>query len=254
MLSCMEYRLFSKDRLNTQMSSLFHGALMETLDESFAAYVHESMMHPYAQHLERRGDEWYWVINTLSKNSDAVIRQGLKDKESIYLSRRDLNVIIQKSEDVTLTDEELKNIFYNEDHDGYFQLRFLTPTAFKRRGEYLFIPDLFCSYQSLMNRYDSVGNEGFHDEDALQELAQRSRIIRYDLRSTVFSMEGVRIPSFLGKVTIKLDGTMTMKRFAHMLFRFGEFSGVGIKTSLGMGAITLDKGQHNMKRGEKTNE
>ena len=56
MLSCMEYRLFSKDRLNIQMSSLFHGALMEALDESFAAYVHESMMHPYAQHLERRGD------------------------------------------------------------------------------------------------------------------------------------------------------------------------------------------------------
>ena len=249
MLSCIEYRLCCKDRLNTQMSSLFHGTLMETLDEDFAAYVHESMMHPYSQHLERRDDDWYWVINSLSGRSDTAIRQGMKGRESIYLSRRDMNVPIEKSKDVTLSDEELKSIFYNEDHDGYFHLRFLTPTAFKRRGEYLFIPDLFCIYQSLMNRYDSVANEGFHDEDALQELTERSRIIRYNLRSTVFSLEGVRIPSFLGAVTIKLDGTMTMKRFTHMLFRFGEFSGVGIKTSLGMGAIALSREQQ--KTGKK---
>ena len=32
-------------------------------------------------------------------------------------------------------------------------------------------------------------------------------------------------------------GTKTMTNFANMLFEFGEYSGVGIKTALGMGCI-----------------
>ena len=103
-----------------------------------------------------------------------------------------------------------------------------------------------------MNRCDAVLDGGFTDEDALAELTEHARIIRYRLNSTFFSLEGVRIPSFLGTITIKITGTATMKRFAQMLLRFGEYSGVGIKTSIGMGAIALvdnNSSKKPMKRG-----
>jgi len=64
-------------------------------------------------------------------------------------------------------------------------------------------------------------------------------VIRYDLKSVSFSLEGVKIPSFIGKITIKLHGTDTMANFVNMLFEFGEYSGVGIKTSLGMGYMKI---------------
>lgn len=65
--------------------------------------------------------------------------------------------------------------------------------------------------------------------------------MRYDLKSTTFSLEGVKIPSFIGKITIKITGTQTMANFAHMLFEFGEYAGVGIKTALGMGYVKMLK-------------
>ena len=55
MLGKLELKLKSKDKLGYQMSSLFHGALMELLPERYADYLHTSQLHPYTQHLEFRG-------------------------------------------------------------------------------------------------------------------------------------------------------------------------------------------------------
>ena len=38
---------------------------------------------------------------------------------------------------------------------------------------------------------------------------------------------------------MKIDGTDTMARYARLLARFGEYSGVGIKTAVGMGALRM---------------
>lgn len=54
-------------------------------------------------------------------------------------------------------------------------------------------------------------------------------------------MEGIRVPAFLGSLTLRLTGTQTMANFANMLFEFGTYSGIGIKTGLGMGAYELVK-------------
>lgn len=70
-------------------------------------------------------------------------------------------------------------------------------------------------------------------------LCDYAKIIRYNLRSVSFSLEGVKIPAFMGDITIKMNGTQTMANFARMLFLFGTYAGVGIKTSLGMGSIQL---------------
>ena len=75
--------------------------------------------------------------------------------------------------------------------------------------------------------------------DTLEQICEHAQVIRYDLKSVSFSLEGVKIPSFIGKITIKLHGTDTMANFVNMLFEFGEYSGVGIKTSLGMGYMKI---------------
>ena len=91
-----------------------------------------------------------------------------------------------------------------------------------------------------MNKYDAaVKEESMCDEETLEELCRNSEIRGCDLRSTQFYLEGIKIPSFIGKLTIRVGGTRTMADFANLLFRFGTYSGVGIKTALGMGAIKL---------------
>lgn len=75
MLAKLELKLKCEKELTYQMSSLFHGALMELLPEKYADYLHISSLHPYAQHLERREGNWYWVITGLNKEAVKIIIQ-----------------------------------------------------------------------------------------------------------------------------------------------------------------------------------
>ena len=248
MLNSTEYLLKSSEPLNYQMSSLFQGALMERIPETFGDFLHQSQMHPYSQHLEKRGSEWFWIINTLDDPTHEEFQKIIRDEDHLTLRKHDIEVDIARQKSKMLDEKKLRDIFYVGEVQSYFHIRFLTPTAFKRQGNYLFYPELFCIYQSLMNRCDAVFDWGFSDQDTLEELTANSKIISYRLNSTLFSLEGVRIPSFLGKISIKVGGTDTMKRFAKMLFQFGEYSGIGIKTSMGMGAISLEEVEHKWRK------
>ncbi len=52
-------------------------------------------------------------------------------------------------------------------------------------------------------------------------------------------MEGIRLTGFMGTIRIQIKGSDTIARYIRLLLRFGKFSGVGIKTGMGMGAIKM---------------
>jgi len=83
MLAKLELKLKCEKELTYQMSSLFHGALMELLPEKYADYLHISSLHPYAQHLECREGNWYWVITGLNKEA---VKSVYSDGEDIVSS------------------------------------------------------------------------------------------------------------------------------------------------------------------------
>lgn len=115
-----------------------------------------------------------------------------------------------------------------------------TPTAFKRQGKYINFPDMQLIYQSLMNRYSAISEDmDMRDKETLEQLVENSEIVRYRLKTVKFPLEKVEIVGFQGEIGIYIRGTDTMARYARMLFRFGEYAGVGIKTSIGMGSIKI---------------
>ena len=59
MLARLEMKLEKAGKISYQMSSLFHGALMELLPKEYEEKLHLSRLHPYTQHLEIRDGEWY---------------------------------------------------------------------------------------------------------------------------------------------------------------------------------------------------
>ena len=255
MLARLELKLKSEEPFVYQMSSLFHGALMELLPEDYADALHESRLHPYAQHLEYRDGDWYWVVNCLNKEAaKIIIHDTLWNLEHIKINNRDMDVAIVQKRYAETSYKELMNQFYEAECERYLQVHFISPTAFKQNGRYLFYPEFRCFFQSLMNKYDSsCREESMIDADTLEQLYTNAQIVRYDLKSVSFSLEGVKIPSFIGKITIKMNGTQTMANFARMLLEFGTYSGVGIKTSLGMGCMRLikEKGSNGKKNAVK---
>ncbi len=243
MFSKLELKLAGDTEISYQMASTFHGALMELLPGEYAEELHESRLHPYTQHLEKRTDGWYWVVTGLNEQaSSTILQDSLLHAEGIYLKRHNAQLAFEKKNYEELTEKELAREFYDGKNNRYIAIQFLTPTAFKLNGRYLNYPDFQSLFANLMNKYDSASEqESMRDEETLEQLVQNTILTRYQLRSTLFSLEGVRIPAFMGDMTIRISGTQTMCSFANMLFRFGEYAGVGIKTALGMGAIRLQR-------------
>ena len=252
MITKWDYPIHSEQELSFQMASLFHGAFMEMLSEEYAAMLHQSQLHPYAQHLERRNGQWHWILTALNDEMTKAAEEALKDIESFTLKKKEICVRLSTPEIKVVENKELTDLFYRGTTPRTHFLEFITPTAFKRQGQYLFYPDIFCLFQSLMMRYDAIFDNGFYDPDSLEELVNHTSIHQYQLRSTVFSLEGVKIPAYLGTIALRVKGTNTMADFANLLLQFGEYSGVGIKTSIGMGAYKRKESFRSNKREGET--
>jgi CRISPR-associated endoribonuclease Cas6 len=135
-------------------------------------------------------------------------------------------------------DKELIKEFYENKCSRYLELSFKTPTSFKRDGKYVIYPDLSLIYGSLMRKFSAASEEfNMYDEDTLEELVTQSEIVRYRLQTIPFPLEKTNITGFIGNICIHIKGPETMARYVRMLAKFGEFSGVGIKTGMGMGAM-----------------
>lgn len=97
MFAKLELKLGGESEISYQMASVFHGALMELLPEDYGAQLHESRLHPYTQHLERRQDGWYWIVTALEDRAAATILQkSLFPLEELYIRQHDARFKIEK--------------------------------------------------------------------------------------------------------------------------------------------------------------
>ena len=107
-------------------------------------------------------------------------------------------------------------------------------------GRYRNYPVVSNIFKSLINKHDSISEKTeFYSEELIEQIENGVEIVKYRLRSTFFHLEGVRIPAFLGSITLHIRGSKQFVNLINMLAKFGEFSGVGIKCGIGMGAIEI---------------
>lgn len=228
-------------------SSNLQGVLMERIDGEYAQKLHEQGLKPYSQCLVRTEKGQEWAVRTTTKEAYQQIILPLVDGEftDFLLDKKEIHVKILDKSLRTVPKQDLMEEFYTGTGSRYLNLEFMSPTAFKSDGKYVIIPDTKYIFQSLMNKYSAASSDmEMYDEETLGQLTENAGITGYRLRSTVFPLEGIRIPSFIGEMTIKISGTNTMARYARLLARFGEYSGVGIKTAMGMGGFRIKEGGH----------
>ncbi|MBR1852835.1 MAG: CRISPR-associated endoribonuclease Cas6 [Lachnospiraceae bacterium] len=232
------------DYFNYHKSSILQGVIMQEIRSEYAEMLHEQGLKPYSQYLEQDGKVITWHIKTLTETATReIIEPLLKDSFSeFYMEHDDQKVIVKNK---CLKKERISDFleeFYEALAERYLNLEFVTPTAFKKNGKYCFFPEIYNIYYSCMKKFDiaSVDYVMFN-EDTLEQLVEASEITSYSLHSVRFSMEGVKIPAFMGRITISVRGNQTLQNFARLLLRFGEYSGIGIKTAMGMGAVRLGK-------------
>ncbi len=229
-------------QISYQQSSNLQGVLMEQIDTDYAQELHQYSLNPYSQYVVKEKDKIVWYICTVNEEAYENIILPLEELKQITIRRKEITTNVVGRSIEILEESELMKQFYEESCDRYLNLQFCTPTAFKRDGKYVNYPDLRLVYGSLMRKYSAASEElDMYDEETLEELVRNSEIIRYRLQTMPFPLEKVQINGFVGNVCIKIKGTETLANYIRLLCRFGEYSGVGIKTSMGMGAMQLHR-------------
>lgn len=221
-----------------QQSSNLHGALMEQLESAYVEELHLSQLHPYSQYAVKENGKSYWYIKTVNERAYEKIIVPLSRMEEVYLKKKNLKISLRSKEITTKNEQDLMDEFYQKKCSRYLDVQFINPTAFKREGRYVFYPEPGLVYGSLMRKYSQASEQlEMFDQETWTELSEHSEIIRYRLQTIPFPVEKVNITGFIGTIRIHIKGPETMARYARMLFQFGEYAGVGIKTALGMGAF-----------------
>lgn len=226
------------------MASMLQGVMMERIDSGYAGILHESGFHPYSQFVEIGEGEILWHVHALTEDAEKAVIEPLLDADysQVELTHRNEILRIREKSVRRCAYEELIEKYYLGDCSRNLPIRIRTPMAFRQNGRYCIFPTVRLIFQSLMMRFDACSTESsiFTDE-LLQEFESLTEITDYRLRSVRFSLEKVRIPSFIGDLKIHVNGPQQMANVAWMLAKFGEFSGIGIKTGIGMGAVSIDE-------------
>lgn len=226
------------ENLDYRQSSNLQGVIMESIFPEYADHLHRSTLNPYSQCLIKEKEKKIWYIRTITEEAYENVLLPMAQKKEIEIKGGKVKAKVLKREIELYSEEDLMREFYEERCPRYFTLDFLTPTAFKRDDKYVNYPELRLLYGSLMRKYSAAsGMWNMEDEETLEQLTESSGIIQYKLQTMPFPLEKVKIYGFRGTVCIHVRGPETMARYVRLLLRFGRFSGVGIKTGMGMGAV-----------------
>lgn len=244
MLATIKMYISSDDfEISYHIPSVLHGVLMSLIDCDYAQQLHLNRLNPYSMFISRNNGQWCWTVSAVGKEACEKIINVLACndfREFVITHKNNARVNIIKKEIFSQSVSDFMALSAGTDNSGYIKLRFISPTAFKSSNQYVFFPDLYLIYKSLMNKASLLScDASFADEDTLNSLAESSCITSYSLRTASFNLEGIKIKGFVGTVTIRVDGPSVMRSFAKMLFKVGTLLGIGIKTSLGMGAIEI---------------
>ncbi len=229
------------EKANYSMGSIMHGALMEMLPRELGEVLHQQEMRPYSQSIawDSLRQKAIWRICTLSDGIETAFLQNLNEGKNLLLHKKGYNAVIERAVCLQQTSfKELADAAFEGDVPSHVGLKFITPTAFKQAGGYVFFPDGRLILQNLLLRWNALCDFMKIEEDNLADKLSGGFIMtRYHLLSTPFSLEGRYLTGFEGQAHFHLGGNDAVRRLVALLISFAPFSGIGIKTALGMGAV-----------------
>lgn len=244
MFSKLKIKLdIDRKEIGYNSGSLFQGFLMEKIETEYASALHNFKTNPYSQYINRTKDGTYWNISATNREAYEKIIIKVLELDEVIIEDKDLKIKILDKSLNTIKREDFieKNLFENIDSKE-IDFDFLTPTAFKKNNRYAIVPDPALIFQNLIRKFDSSGEEEIFSYDLLNEINNSVYISRYNLRSRLFYLEKTKIPGFMGSLTMRVETNKEILNILRLLNNFSEFSGTGIKSSMGMGG-TISGGE-----------
>ena len=78
------------------------------------------------------------------------------------------------------------------------------------------------------------------DPDALDAILRGLRILDYSLHTVSYPIKNTRIPGFVGSAVVEARLALPLLELWNALLSFAPYGGIGIKTALGMGGVSVE--------------
>ena len=128
-----------------------------------------------------------------------------------------------------------------EDPASRTRLWFRTPCAFKQAGRYAIYPQEFLLLQSLVLHWNTAFPDcQLSDPDALDAILRGLRIRDYSLHTVSYPIKNTCIPGFVGSAVVEARLALPLLELWNVLLSFAPYGGIGIKTTLGMGGVSVE--------------
>lgn len=233
-------------RFTQSAGTVLHGVLMEHIDHDYADFLHSNQLNPYSQYVyfDRKRQQLLWRITALNKQAaEEVLAPAFSLPEKVFLKQKNWALTIKGKNYISDTsyDDVAAKYFTQECDYNAVEYKFLTSCSFKSNGEYVIFPNQQLILQSLVKKWNHFAESNKLDEHGIaDELAKNTYVAGYNLSMNPFALEGTRIPAFRGTYLLAFKKNLMLKKIICMLSEFASFSGIGIKTSLGMGAANYN--------------
>lgn len=228
-------------RLPSAWAYRIYGWLMAQLPADTAARLHEQGEHPLSQSLcfDATAQTSVWTLNLLDEALAAQVRPLLAGCTTLELHGAPLQMEPLGSHSVENGLQLL--LAARENPASRTRLWFRTPCAFKQAGRYAIYPQEFLLLQSLVLHWNTAFPDcQLSDPDALDAILRGLRILDYNLHTVSYPIKNTRIPGFVGSAVVEARLALPLLELWNALLSFAPYGGIGIKTTLGMGGVSVE--------------
>ena len=225
------------------IGSVLHGVLMELVGIEYAGQLHETGLRPYSQYIyfDKEKGQYIWRLSAVTAEAvERILRPALDMPEKIFLKQKRGHIYIQDRTILEETSYEalMAKFWSGEAEYAQAKLRCVTTTSFKVDQQYTIFPEAFRIYRYLLRQWNQFTTfEMMDSEDLLAALESAAFIRDYNLRMSMYGLEGVKIRGFRGEIVMQFKRNLVMQRILSLLTYYSQFTGLGIKTALGMGGV-----------------
>ena len=231
------------EKIHQAMGSILQGALMEIIGSESAKKLHDEGMRPYSQYVyfDKNKNSPIWCVNVLNDWACEKILSPLMTQQQIFLRHKNYRVNLLKC-NIVLEEsyEYMAERFMNNNApiSKGVEMEFITTASFHRDGRNVIFPEIYLIIQSLLNRWNSFSDLFLVEGENLPQVLSNFFIVKeYDFHSQLFLLEHQKIEGFCGRMIANFEGDSTTNRLLGLLLEYANYTGIGIKTALGMGAV-----------------
>jgi CRISPR-associated endoribonuclease Cas6 len=227
-------------KLQNRIAYPLYSELLKHVSPDFAYEMHKTGFTPISQYVEIEKDNVIWHLSLFGEKSINECTKAIDELSTFVIKNVNMVFYVKSKKSEYITFDDIINSAGDSYDMSYRTIQFVTPTSFKSGNQYAIFPSSDLILKNLLKKWNNYCcNIKLEDQDMAKILLSGVEIAGYRLSSAYYLMKGQRIRSFCGYIRLCAKLPAPIMQIYKALLVFSKYSGIGIKTALGMGGTKL---------------